>query len=224
MSFSGKPPLSFLRDPKEIYADSRAVIEKEAKLSRFPKKMRPVIARMVHACGMIDLADCVRYLDENLVDVAQFALKEKRPILVDSEMTRHGIQQHPLTIKNPPRCFLNDARVTDLTTILRTTRSAAAVECWESYMEKAIILIGNAPTALFHLLNRLEEGWRKPSLIIGIPVGFIGAVESKEALIEYAQKTAIPFLTVTGRRGGSAIVAASFNALLPGKNAFETRP
>jgi precorrin-8X/cobalt-precorrin-8 methylmutase len=201
----------YLRDPQEIYAKSFATIKAEAKLARFSDVERPVAVRIIHACGMVEMADHIAF-GNGLVDAATKALKSGKPILCDAEMVRHGIIARLLPADNPVLCTLNDPGTHDLAAGMETTRSAAAVEAWQGHIEGAIIAIGNAPTALFHLLEAIHAGrLAKPSVVIGMPVGFVGAAESKDALIDHA--CGIPFVTLRGRFGGSAVTAATVNAL-----------
>jgi precorrin-8X/cobalt-precorrin-8 methylmutase len=201
----------YLRDPQEIYAKSFATIEAEANLARFSDTQRPVAIRIIHACGMVEMADQIAF-GGDVSSAAIAALRDGKPILCDAEMVRHGIISRLLPNQNPVLCTLNDGNTHDLAARMATTRSAAAVEAWEDHIEGAIIAIGNAPTALFHLLEAINDGrMAKPAVIIGMPVGFVGAAESKEALIEHAGD--IPFVTLRGRFGGSAVTAATVNAL-----------
>ena len=200
----------YVTDPAEIYRQSFAIIEEEADLSEFSGLSKTIVRRMIHACGMVDLAtDCIA--SDNVGQVAHDALRKGGKILVDAEMVRSGIIAARLPIGCEILCTLNAPRVRNLASALGTTRSAAAVELWKPHIEGSIIVIGNAPTALFHLLDRLDKGWPKPAAIFGLPVGFVGAAESKAALKDRAKD--IPFLTVQGRRGGSAMASAAVNAL-----------
>lgn len=208
--------MNYLRDPDAIYAQSFATIEAEADLSSIPLPLRDAAIRMIHACGMVDL---VADLDGSpqLPDAAQAALRAGGPVLCDSEMVRAGIIRRHLPRDNDLLLTLNDAEVPALAQRLGTTRSAAAVELWRDRLEGAVVVIGNAPTALFHLLELLEAGAPKPAAIIATPVGFVGAAESKAALA--AGPHGVPYLTVHGRRGGSAIASAAFNAIAKGLRA-----
>lgn len=201
----------YLRDPQEIYRQSFATIEAEADLARFPEELRPVAVRIIHACGMVEIADKIAFGD-NVAPAAIGSLQKGRPILCDAEMVRHGIIPRLLPADNPVLCTLNADGNAERAGKLGTTRSAAAIEDWVDHIDGAIIAIGNAPTALFHLLEALiSNRLAKPALIIGMPVGFVGAEESKEALIAHAGD--IPFVTLRGRFGGSAVTAATLNAL-----------
>ena len=201
----------YLRDPQEIYAQSFATIEAEAELARFSDDQRTVAIRIIHACGMVEIVDQIAF-GGDVVTRATNALRQGKPILCDAEMVRHGIISRLLPAENPVVCTLNDANTHQVASKLATTRSAAAVDAWADHIENAIIAIGNAPTALFHLLEAIHAGkLAKPAAIIGMPVGFVGARESKEALID--QSADVPFITLRGRFGGSAVTAATVNAL-----------
>jgi precorrin-8X/cobalt-precorrin-8 methylmutase len=165
---------------------------------------------MIHACGLVEAARAIAF-SADFVQAAGAALARGAPILCDAEMVAHGITRRFLSAKNDVICTLNDARVAQLAEKLETTRSAAALELWGERLAGAVVAIGNAPTALFHLLEMLGQGAPRPAAILGIPVGFVGAAESKEALAGNTQK--VPFLIVRGRLGGSAMTAAAINAL-----------
>jgi precorrin-8X/cobalt-precorrin-8 methylmutase len=198
----------YVRDPDAIYAQSFAAIRAEADLSRVPSALHAAVIRMIHACGMPDLAtDIVG--DPQIADAVREALTMHAPILCDSEMVRAGIITRQLR-GNEVIVTLNEPAVVDAAAHLGTTRSAAAVELWRDRLAGAVVVIGNAPTALFHLLDMLDAGDPRPAAIIAVPVGFVGAAESKERLIAASP---VPFITVRGRRGGSAIASAAFNAL-----------
>jgi len=199
----------YLRDGAAIYARSFAIIRAEADLSRFSPEEAEVAVRMVHACGMVEAAKHIMF-SRALVSAAQSALAAGAPILCDSEMVAHGITR-ALPANNEVVCTLRDARVAGLAQKLATTRSAAALRLWSEKLAGAVVAIGNAPTALFHLLELLDAGAPKPAAIIGIPVGFVGAAEAKDALAENPR--GVPFLIVRGRLGGSAMTAAAVNAL-----------
>jgi precorrin-8X/cobalt-precorrin-8 methylmutase len=201
---------AYARDGAEIYRRSFATIRAEADLSSIPSDAHDLVVRMIHACGMVDLARDVRCTPE-LVAVARAALESGCPILADSHMVAQGITRARLPAHNPVLCSLSDPRVPELSQRLGSTRSAAAVELWTESLGGSVVAIGNAPTALFHLLELLDAGAPRPAAIVGIPVGFVGAAESKQALIDHPAR--IPFVTVAGRRGGSAIAAAAINAL-----------
>lgn len=210
MPISVAPSSTYLRDPAAIYAQSFAAIRAETDLSEVPAAIRPAAIRMIHACGQTDLAAEITG-DPNIVDAVRDAIVRHAPILCDSEMVRAGIITRNLR-GNDLIVTLGDPAVTELQRVLGT-RSAAGVELWRSRLAGAIVVIGNAPTALFHLLDMLAAGAPDPAAIIGIPVGFVGAAESKARLIA---ETPVPYITVRGRRGGSAIASAAFNALAGG--------
>jgi precorrin-8X/cobalt-precorrin-8 methylmutase len=202
--------MDYLRNPQAIYAQSFATIRAEAKLDRFSDAEKAVVIRMIHACGMVDLVDEI-IITPDFTDAAMTALQYARPIFVDAEMVRHGIIARDLQSANEIICTLNDPNARDIGLTNQITRSAAAVELWQPKLKGAIVVIGNAPTALFHLLELLDQGAPKPAAIIACPVGFVGAVESKAEII--ANSRGVPFVTVKGRRGGSAIASSVINAL-----------
>ena len=200
----------YLRDPAAITARSLELIRAEAGLERLPAPLRPIAARIVHACGMPEVAaDLVWGGDP--ATAGRLALERGVPILVDAAMVAAGITVGRLPRANEVLCALADPRVPGLAAALGTTRSAAAVELWRERLDGAVVAIGNAPTALFHLLGRLPQWGARPAAIFAFPVGFVGAAESKAALI--AAGLAAPWLTLPGRRGGSAMAAAAVNAL-----------
>jgi precorrin-8X/cobalt-precorrin-8 methylmutase len=201
---------AYLRDGTAIYARSFAIIRAEADLSRFSAQEADVAVRMIHACGAVEAAHHIVF-GPNLVAAARGALAAGAPIFCDAEMVAHGITRARLPAGNDVICTLNDPRVPDLAKKLVTTRSAAALELWRDRLAGAVVAIGNAPTALFRLLELLDAGAPKPAAILGIPVGFVGAAESKDALA--ADSRGVPFLIVRGRIGGSAMTAAAVNAL-----------
>lgn len=201
-------------DGAQIYVDSFATIRAEADLSGVPADAEKVAVRMIHACGQTDLAgDLV--IHPRLVSAARAALESGAPILTDAHMVASGVTRARLPRDNDVLCLLRDERVPDLARAWSTTRSAAAVSLWGDRLAGAVVAFGNAPTALFHLLELLRDGAPRPAAIIGTPVGFIGAAESKQALIDLAADSGIdvPYLVVTGRRGGSAMAASALNAL-----------
>jgi precorrin-8X/cobalt-precorrin-8 methylmutase len=200
--------MDYLRDPAAIYRQSFATIRAEADLAHLAQALHPAAVRMIHACGMVDLSDDIAG-DSRIVEAVNSALDRAAPVLCDSEMVRAGIMVGNLR-GNDVIAALNHDSVPTLAVTLRTTRSAAAVELWRDRLAGAVVVIGNAPTALFHLLDILAAGGPKPAAIIAMPVGFVGAAESKARLIAEAPA---PYLTVRGRRGGSAIAAAAFNAI-----------
>jgi len=200
---------AYIRDGAEIYRRSFSIIRAEADLSGFSGTAERVVVRMIHACGMTDLPKDVE-LSPDFADAAEAALKRGAPILCDAKMVANGITRTRLPAENDVICTLDDQRVPDLARQHGNTRSAAALELWRERLDGALVVVGNAPTALFHLLDMLDAGAPKPAAVIGIPVGFIGAAESKDAL---AQDRRVPYLVVHGRRGGSAMAAAAVNAL-----------
>ena len=200
----------YLRDPEAIYAQSFATIRAEADLSGIPAELEDVVVRMIHACGMVDIAPEIRWGGELAAEV-EFALVEGRPVLCDCEAVRAGISAKSLPGHVELVVTLNDPAVPELARQMSTTRSAAAVELWRDRLQGAVVVIGNAPTALFHLLELLDAGAPKPAAIIATPVGFVGAEESKNLLALDLHR--VPFLTLLGRRGGSAIASAALNAI-----------
>ncbi|WP_262027046.1 precorrin-8X methylmutase [Microvirga sp. Mcv34] len=200
---------AYIREGAEIYRRSFAIIRSEADLTRFSGTAERVVVRMIHACGMTDLQKDVD-LSPDFAEAAEAALKRGAPILCDAKMVANGITRARLPANNEVICTLDDPRVPALAADLGNTRSAAAMELWRERMGGGLVVFGNAPTALFHLLEMLDAGAPKPAAVIGIPVGFIGAAESKEAL---ARDGRVPYLVVHGRRGGSAMAAAAVNAL-----------
>jgi precorrin-8X/cobalt-precorrin-8 methylmutase len=201
---------AYLRDGAAIYARSFAIIRAEADLSRFSAEEAEVAVRMIHACGLVEAAEHILF-GPGLVAAARAALAHGAPVLCDAEMVAHGITRARLPACNQVICTLNDARVPALAEKLGTTRSAAAMELWGEKLAGAVVAIGNAPTALFHLLELLDAGAPNPAAVLGMPVGFVGAAESKDALA--ADPRGAPFLVVRGRMGGSAMTAAAVNAL-----------
>ena len=200
----------YLRDGAAIYERSFAIIRGEADLSRFSAEEAEIAVRMIHACGQVEAARLIEF-GPGLVAAARGALRSGAPILCDAEMVAHGITRARLPASNEVICTLRDPRVPELAAKLGTTRSAAALELWRDRLGGAVVAIGNAPTALFRLLEMLEAGGPKPAAIIGVPVGFVGAAESKEALA--ANTLGVSWLIVRGRMGGSAMTAAAVNAL-----------
>jgi precorrin-8X/cobalt-precorrin-8 methylmutase len=205
-------PRDYVKDPAEIYRLSFATIEAEARLDVLPGPLRAVARRMIHACGMTDLVDDLAWSGDP-VAAARQALQAGAPILTDAQMVASGIIRRRLP-NNDIVCVIAEEQVAEMARRLGTTRSAAAVELWRDRLQGAIVAIGNAPTALFHLLDLVESGGPRPAAVIAFPVGFVGAVESKQALIDIGID--IPYLTLRGRRGGSAIAAAAINALADG--------
>jgi precorrin-8X/cobalt-precorrin-8 methylmutase len=203
-------PLDYLRDGGRIYERSFAIIRAEADLSRFSVEEAEIVVRMVHACGCVEMTSRIVF-GEGLVGAARAALTQGAPILCDSWMVAHGVTRARLPGHNDVVCTLQDSRVARLAEELHTTRSAAALDLWQDRLGGALVAIGNAPTALFRLLEMLDAGVPKPAAILGIPVGFVGAAEAKDALVQDSR--GVPFLTVLGRMGGSAMAAAAVNAL-----------
>jgi precorrin-8X/cobalt-precorrin-8 methylmutase len=203
-------PQDYLRDGAAIYERSFAIIRDEADLSRFTPDEAEIVVRMIHACGQVSVAELIEF-SPGLVEAARGALLRGAPILCDAAMVAHGITRARLPAKNEVVCTLRDPSVPELAANLGTTRSAAALELWGDRLGGAVVAIGNAPTALFHLLEKLESGAPRPAAILGIPVGFVGAAESKQALA--GNSFGVPYLIVRGRMGGSAMTAAAVNAL-----------
>lgn len=201
---------AYLRDGTAIYERSFAIIRAEADLSRFSADEAEVAVRMIHACGQVDAAQHIVF-GGDLVTAARDALKGGAPVLCDAQMVAHGVTRARLPAKNEVICTLNDPRTAELAAKYGTTRSAAALDLWRDRLGGAVVAIGNAPTALFRLLELLDAGAPKPAAILGIPVGFVGAAESKAALA--ANSRGVPYVIVRGRIGGSAMTAAAVNAL-----------
>ncbi|WP_163566786.1 precorrin-8X methylmutase [Fodinicola feengrottensis] len=203
--------IDYLKDGPEIYRRSFATIRAEADLSHLPAELEKVAVRMIHACGMTDLvADLAWSPDAG--KAARTALRAGAPILCDAAMVASGITRRRLPASNEVICTLTDPRVPELAAHLGTTRSAAALELWRDRLEGSLVAIGNAPTALFRLLEMIEEGAGRPAAVLGLPVGFVGAAESKRALAEHPSGLA-HIVVVHGRRGGSAMAVAAVNAL-----------
>jgi precorrin-8X/cobalt-precorrin-8 methylmutase len=204
-----KTGYDYIQDGAAIYERSFAIIRAEADLSRFSGRAAHVVVRMIHACGMTDLPRDVE-MSPDFTGAAEAALKAGAPILCDAKMVANGVTRARLPAGNEVLCTLDDPRTPGLAAEMGTTRSAAAMELWRPHLAGALVVIGNAPTSLFRLLEMLDAGAPKPAAVIGIPVGFVGAAESKQAL---AKDGRVPFLVVHGRRGGSAMAAAAVNAL-----------
>ena len=200
---------SYIRDGTEIYLRSFAMIRAEARLSRFSAAEERVAVRIIHACGMVEAAADI-YFSPGAAERAAAALAAGAPVLCDARMVAQGVTRARLPRGNEVICTLDDPRVPELARDSATTRSAAAMELWRPHLAGAVVAIGNAPTALFRLLEMLDAGAAPPAAVIGMPVGFIGAAESKEALIADAR---VPVIAVRGRKGGSAMAAAAVNAL-----------
>jgi precorrin-8X/cobalt-precorrin-8 methylmutase len=199
----------YLRDPAEIYHQSFALIEAEADLARFPDELRPLALRLAHAAGDVSILAELAW-SPNAVKAGQQALAAGASLLVDSRMVAAGIIGGRLPGKSDILCTLGDPETARLAESLKTTRSAAAVELWRPYLARAVVAIGNAPTALFHLLEIIADGAPKPALVLGFPVGFVGAAEAKAALAAFGD--GLDFITLHGRRGGSALAAAAVNS------------
>ncbi|WP_200339995.1 precorrin-8X methylmutase [Rhodovibrio sodomensis] len=202
--------MDYLRDPKAIYAESFRQVREASDLSRVPADLESVALRLVHACGMPELLDDLVWSDA-LAAAARQALADGAPVLADCRMVAEGVIRSRLPADNAVICTLQDPRVPDRAAELGTTRSAAAVDLWGDRLAGAVVAVGNAPTALFRLLELLAEGAPKPAAILGFPVGFVGAAESKQALSQGGH--GVPYLALKGRKGGSALAAAAVNAL-----------
>jgi precorrin-8X/cobalt-precorrin-8 methylmutase len=200
--------MTYVRDGAEIYRRSFATIRSEARLDGLEPDLATVVVRMIHACGMVDLTGDIQ-ASPGLVGTARAALRAGAPVLCDAQMVASGITRPRLPAANEVICTLADPRVPALAAAAGTTRSAAALDLWGDRLAGAVVAIGNAPTALFRLLELLDAGAPRPAAVLGIPVGFIGAAESKQALAT----SGLPFLVVHGRRGGSAMAVAAVNAI-----------
>jgi precorrin-8X/cobalt-precorrin-8 methylmutase len=201
---------NYIKNPAEIYARSFDIIRAETDLTSVPTDAHSIAVRIIHACGMPDIiSDLV--ITPNFAEAAKSALAQKRPIIVDVEMVRHGIIARQLPQEVEIICTLNDLRAREIGIAKSITRTAAATELWRDNIEGAIIVIGNAPTALFALLEMIDAGAPKPACIVGMPVGFVGAAESKDELI--ANSRGIAFATIKGRKGGSAMASSVVNAI-----------
>ena len=200
---------SYIRDGAEIYRRSFAIIRAEADLSCFSAEQEPVAVRVIHASGQVEAARDLVF-SPGFVGAARHALEAGAPILCDAKMVAGGITRARLPADNPVVCTLADPAVPALAAKIGNTRSAAALDLWRDQIAGAVVAIGNAPTALFHLLELFDAGWPLPAAVVGMPVGFVGAAESKEALIAFGR---IPYLVARGRRGGSAMTVAAINAL-----------
>ncbi|BDY32490.1 precorrin-8X methylmutase [Mycolicibacterium mageritense] len=202
--------LDYIRDAAEIYRQSFATIRAEAELSRFPADVARVVVRLIHTCGQVDVADHVAFTDE-VVERAHAALAAGAPILCDSSMVAAGITRSRLPAANDVVSLVADPRAPELAERLGFTRSAAAVDLWADRLGGAVLAVGNAPTALFRLLELLDDGAPVPAAVLGGPVGFVGSAQSKQELIDHPR--GMSYLVVTGRRGGSAMAAAAVNAI-----------
>ena len=207
----------YLRDPAAIYEESFATIKREADFAGMDAAIQTVATRIIHACGMPEILPELAY-HPDVTNGAISALRTSAPIFCDCEMVTHGIIRRFLPAGNDVICTLNNAKTPGIAAKNATTRSAAAVDLWLEGLESSVAVFGNAPTALFHLLEQLEQGAPKPAAILAFPVGFVGAAESKQALID--SQINVPYITLRGRKGGSAMAAAALNALasLAGKS------
>ncbi|MDF1669605.1 MAG: precorrin-8X methylmutase [Roseovarius sp.] len=201
------------KNPSAIYAESFATVRREARLDRFPAGLDALAIRLIHACGMVEVADRLAF-SEAAYAAGHTALKSGAPVLCDCEMVGAGIIRRYLPADNQVIITLNDPKTPQIAAGIGNTRSAAAVELWADHLEGAVVAIGNAPTALFHLLELLDQGAPKPAVILGFPVGFVGAAESKAELA--ANPRGCEYVALRGRRGGSAIASAAVNALAAG--------
>ncbi len=202
--------MDYIKSGREIYDKSFAMIRQEADLARLPTDLEKTAVRMIHSCGMVNIVADMDF-SADVCAAARAALKAGAPVLCDAHMIASGITRARLPAQNEVICSLRDKRVPELAEKLGTTRSAAALDLWCDKIEGAVVAIGNAPTALFRLLELFDEGWPKPAAIIGLPVGFVGAAESKAELA--ANPRGVPFFTLHGRRGGSAMSVAAVNAM-----------
>lgn len=200
----------YIRNGNAIYERSFAIIREEADLSAFAEDQADIAIRMIHACGLVEAAAHFRF-SPDFVSAARGALLAGKPILCDAKMVAHGVTRARLPAANAVICTLRDPRTPDIARSIGNTRSAAALDLWAEHMDGALVAIGNAPTALFYLLEMLEKGAPRPAAIIGMPVGFVGAAESKDAL--EVSTLGIPYAIVKGRMGGSAMTAAAVNAV-----------
>jgi len=205
----------YLRNPEAIYHRSFEIIEEEADLLRFPREFRSLVTRLIHSCGMVDLQEQIRFHPKAVEQGVQ-ALNNGGAVICDSMMVYKGIIKRHLPSENQVQCWIEEPSVIEHAQTKRITRSMAAVDLWSTEMEDSVLAIGNAPTALFRLLELLEEGARPPALILGFPVGFVGAAESKQLLEKEATRMDIPYVTVLGRWGGSAMASAAVNAIARG--------
>jgi precorrin-8X/cobalt-precorrin-8 methylmutase len=206
--------LDYIRDAAEIYRQSFATIRAEADLARFPDDVAQVVVRLIHTCGQVDVAEHVAYTDD-IVGTARAALNAGAPVLCDSSMVASGITRSRLPADNEVVSLVADPGAADLAARLGSTRSAAGVDLWADRLGGAVLAIGNAPTALFRLLELLDDGAPTPAAVLGGPVGFVGSAQSKQELID--RPRGMSYLVVTGRRGGSAMAAAAVNAIASGR-------
>ena len=213
MDIGGVALIPYERDPKAIYAESFATVRREARLDRFDAGMAALVTRVIHSCGMVEIADRLAF-SESAYEAGRLALASGAPVLCDCEAVASSVIRRYLPANNPVICSLNADGVPAHAADIGNTRSAAAVEFWRDHLDGAVVAIGNAPTALFHLLELLDEGWPKPAVVLGFPVGFVGAAESKAELAE--RPRGCDFIALRGRKGGSAMAAAAVNALAAG--------
>ena len=202
----------YLRDPEAIYRASFAAIRREAPIECLPREMQALVTRLIHACAMPDILSELAWTPD-AIEAGRGALTAGRPILVDAAMVAAGIRRDRLPAGPPVVCTLDKPGVAERAAAGATPRAAAAVDLWRDHRDGAIVAIGNAPTALFRLLELLEDGAPPPAVVLAFPLGFVGAAEAKEALIEY--RPPVPYIALRGRRGGSALAAAAVNALTP---------
>ena len=203
----------YIRDPAEIYRKSFATVRDEAELSGLSAEEADLAVRLIHSCGMPEIAGGLEF-SQGAVAAGKAALQSGATILADVEMVRHGIIRARLPAENPVRCTLHNDGVREAASDNSTTRSAAAVDLWGDALTGAVVAIGNAPTALYRVLELIEGGVAPPAMIAAFPVGFVGAAESKDALIAHAPRLGVPYITLKGRRGGSALAAACINGLV----------
>ena len=212
MAQNTKLSFNYIKKPNDIYSASFNAIKDDADFSKIPVDMHPIALRLIHATANPDIINNLVF-SNNAMELGSTALKDGANILCDAEMVVHGITKRFLPNNNKVICTLNDERTTDIAKQLDNTRSFASVELWQQHIGGSIVAIGNAPTALFNLLEKIHnDGWEKPAIILGFPIGYIGAKESKDALIKYAGD--IPFITLTGKLGGSAMASGAVNALI----------
>ncbi|WP_024676403.1 precorrin-8X methylmutase [Pseudomonas syringae] len=202
--------IDYIRDGQEIYRNSFSIIRAEARLDTIPADLEKLAVRVIHACGMVEVIEDLRF-SPGAGTAGRNALAAGAPILCDARMVSEGITRTRLPANNPIICTLHDEGVREMALEMGNTRSAVALELWRPHLEGSVVVIGNAPTALFYLLEMLDAGAPKPALILGFPVGFVGAAESKAMLA--ADSRGVPFVVMQGRRGGSAMAVAAVNAL-----------
>ena len=202
--------IDYIRDGQEIYRNSFRIIREEARLDRIPADLEKLAVRVIHACGMVDAIDGLQF-SPGAGTAGREALAKGAPILCDAHMVAEGVTRARLPAGNQVICTLRDPSVPGMASEAGNTRSAVALELWRPYLKGSVVVIGNAPTALFYLLEMIDAGAPKPALILGFPVGFVGAAESKAMLA--ADSRGVPFVIMQGRLGGSAMAAAAVNAL-----------